>query len=493
MSNFDLDSPLLLQRAPVAAADCLEISVDSHNDSTANSTGRSSYLTHYEDEDEFVRVAYQYHMHRGLAGWACTQAAHLLMLAVVFVLFVVLGFMVDYARLMRAREISTAIRSPSFFAWVAIVACIAVWLLKAAHIASQVQRMLAMHGHFRGTLFVDDDAPWKDVVHALHTTPKTRMRQPSDVSGRLLRVEHFMLGMHHAGIFYVELWGNSTRTFMLSAPFQWLAWFTVVPLIMDHVHGHIADTAHAALALRHRMVLVGIIGLCVCPLVLVLVLFYYVLQYGEQLRNRPLFLGSRHWSMEAAWNMRRWHEAPHELRARLAAALKHAHAFADSTASPVLAPLAQLCTFCFSAACVLLLMLAFVDDDVLLRQQLFGRLLVWWLGVAGAGLAVSRACMPRGDQDICAIEELRQVAQHTGLRVQQLRTDWGKYFEYRLMGFVWELAAVVIAPVLFLTIMPRRAMRIGTFLQNNTHACDRIGPVCSLSIDDRIPIVDISD
>lgn len=503
-SRFTLSSPLLQQNA---ASDCLEITVDDSSAGSATPSKCTPWAA-FDDLDEFVRTAYQYYTHRGLLGWALTQAVHLAMLAIVFALFILLAFLVDYGRLMRARDLRDAVLAPPFLAWLAIAACGAAWCLKGVQSVWQVRRMLAMRHHFH-LLFLSDDAQlaalsWRDVVvRALCRAAPLHTHTTEDVTGRLLRVEHFMLGMHQAGIFRAfgewqhgalgEWQHGAVPHSMLSHPFLWLAWFTIIPLVMDHAQGRMRDTGAAAMALRHRMVLVGIVALCVSPLVLVFVLLYYVLQYGEQLRHRPLFLGSRHWSMEAVWDMRRWHEAPHELRARLALASPPARAFSESQASPALVPLAQLGTFCCSAVCVLLLALALIDDDVLLRQELFGRALVWWLAMAGAGLAVSRACMPEPPTDASPDDCLKDVARHTGMRLPLLRAAWRRYYEYRAVGFLWEVLSVVLAPVLFLTVMPHRAMRIASFLATNTHQCDRIGPVCSLSLDPAMPIVDMTD
>jgi len=122
-----------------------------------------------------------------------------------------------------------------------------------------------------------------------------------------------------------------------------------------------------------------------------------------------------------------------------------------------------------STVCVLILGLALVDDDLLLHKTFLGRVLMWWLALAASGVAACRMMDPSdqsaGMRQHNVPQLVTELATHLQVHPEHVRCHMRSYYEHRVAGFLWELASVVLAPLLFLCMLRGRCDHIVAFVR----------------------------
>lgn len=428
------------------------------------------------ERNEFVQVVYTHWHYGGFWGYIITRALQLLSVGLVLLLLALLALFVDWSALMNVTELTDAVHwsgrhnsltivlfSMALFAWLA-------WLVKEAMCAYTVWRVHCVLLH----IFPEDLKDTKgwteivdDVSHFLHM-------QPQEFTTRLLRQKHFMTALVRSDHLMLE-WGR-VRVNMLSYPLVWALHVSFLPLLDDPP---CVESNSKSSVFSKRALLLGVLGLVLSPCVLVVVVVYYICRYGEHLRHQPGWVSSRHWSLYATLYLRHPEDTNHALRERLDAVAPMAEKYCQSKHSTIVAAALQFAAFCFSMGTVLILALALFDDDVLVRQTFFGRALLWWLGIMASGVGLCRVLQrntPEVHQPVLLLQDIASQLR-MGSGQELLRVHFSTFYEYRAIGFAWELASVVLAPLFLLFVVRGRAEAMLSFLHNRCEYVEGIGCV----------------
>jgi autophagy-related protein 9 len=76
---------------------------------------------------------------------------------------------------------------------------------------------------------------------------------------------------------------------------------------------------------KNRLARIAILNLIFMPFVLLFMLLYMILQYGEQFYNKPNLLANRQWTIKALWKFRYYNELPHIFHDRMNKEIGRAH------------------------------------------------------------------------------------------------------------------------------------------------------------------------
>lgn len=241
--------------------------------------------------------------------------------------------------------------------------------------------------------------------------------------------------------------------------------------------------------LKTRFMIVGVASLLLSPVIFFMLLTYFTLKYGEELRNKPHRLALHSWSRYAHWKFREFNELPHELENRLNMAVKPATAYVDQFTSPKVVLLCRFASFVFGSIVVGILVTGFFQPDILEDDIIFDRSGLWWLAVCGSALAICRAFLPEDHFVFQPEVYFEEVGAHThylpeeweNCRTPEVLSSFSSLFPYQIQSMLLECISVLFVPLVFLFSLPKCASDIVGFVYNNTESNREVGDVCTFA------------
>ena len=154
---------------------------------------------------------------------------------------------------------------------------------------------------------------------------------------------------------------------------------------------------HSVGTLRWRFCALGLLNLVVLPFVLPFLAFYFAFRHVEEVQAKKEYLGPRKWSPRAHWVLREFNELPHVQLRRMSGSLDAANLYSRQFPSHLLAAVAKCVSYVCGAVVSVCLVLALVDEHLLVTVTLGDKNLLWVTAVCTAALAsAGRLClMPR--------------------------------------------------------------------------------------------------
>jgi autophagy-related protein 9 len=466
MSDSPLDTPLLPSRT----------SFDSISLGSFDSRFRG-----VPNLDEFLQNVYVYWLHHGYWPYVIRQLLQVITLGLVLLILLLLTCFIDYGALFSTdTELLDAftLRAPHPIVWLLLIVSLIALVIRVIKMRHDLMAVSHTRVFLNQVLLVSDEQlahmSWEDVMGLLLPVYEQLQGHNHNVNtdallARLMRVEQFIIALSKADLLSLHIF-HGWPDCILSLPFLGGLWIALLPLLNDRDS---LDTEPqlriASRNLQWRVTLLGLGGLLISPFALILVLVYYACRYGERVRSAPSFFGTRHWSLRAQWCTRNYNELPHHVRARLESAESAAQQYIGATVNRMVPAVAQFGLFLCSTVCVLILGLALVDDDLLLHKTFLGRVLMWWLALAASGVAACRMMDPSdqsaGMRQHNVPQLVTELATHLQVHPEHVRCHMRSYYEHRVAGFLWELASVVLAPLLFLCMLRGRCDHIVAFVR----------------------------
>jgi len=259
---------------------------------------------------------------------------------------------------------------------------------------------------------------------------------------------------------------------------------------------------------------------------------YFIFQYGEEVHRDPGALGARQYTPYARMIFREFNEYPHLFERRLNSSYEKARDYMRLFPYENTALLARFVSFVAGAFAIVLLVLSFIDENILLDMEIIpGHNVLWFIGVFSAIYAGARSLIPgketrnffffprlikyyvrqlkpsysnpRGScvpssKELTIILPIGTIActltwylSHREERkngelmlLLQVRRQFSRLFEYKVVIFLTEIVGVIVAPLVLLFAMPAGADDIIRFVAEHTAKKNKIGYVCSFSLFD---------
>eukprot|EP00013_Stygamoeba_regulata_P026488 CAMPEP_0177661810 /NCGR_PEP_ID=MMETSP0447-20121125/18912_1 /TAXON_ID=0 /ORGANISM="Stygamoeba regulata, Strain BSH-02190019" /LENGTH=237 /DNA_ID=CAMNT_0019167247 /DNA_START=355 /DNA_END=1068 /DNA_ORIENTATION=+ len=156
-----------------------------------------------------------------------------------------------------------------------------------------------------------------------------------------------------------------------------------------------------------------------------------------------------------------------------------------------MALVARFISFFFGAMCVIVVVLAVIDEDILFSDFFFGKTGLWLLGVGGTGLAICRGFIPDEKCVHDPEDTMWKIFRYTHYMPKRWRKclytydvydEFTELFEYRVMGFLREMFSVLTAPLVLIFILrPRSHQLISFFAKFTTVNVHGVGDICSFA------------
>ena len=486
--------------------------------------------------DAFLQEVYGYYVGRGAICIALSRSLNLLTVAFVISFSTFLFGCIDYASITHDGQLSDVIVGHCVAGFSPLTTLIVLFLLVAfgwqvVQFVLGLSRLRAMHRFYEHLLGIPDadvqSIPWHEVVSRISALreqhPNTSLRstdevelgdrdtnalRPShqqrldahDVANRIMRQENYLIALFNENILDLSVPGLRNRSPALTRSLEWNLNFCLLGFLFDSNgqvrHQFLSERYRADLieGLRRRFLFMAVVNAIFAPFIVLYVLVYSFFRYFEEYHKDPSNLGSRQYTQYARWKFREFNELPHLFRRRCHMSYAPAQKYIDQFPKEKTAIVARFVAFVAGSFTAVLILASVIDPDLFLHFDITPqRNVLFYIGVFGAVLAVSRGMIP--DEHLVFEPEamLREVIQHTHYLPQdwkgrfhsaQVHQAFGQLYTLKIYIFFQELLSVVTTPFVLWLSLPGCAPDLIDFFRKYTIHVDGLGHVCSFAVFD---------
>lgn len=402
------------------------------------------------------------------------------------------------------------------------LACLLVfggfWLIQCVRFWARLPHYDRVARFYKFALEVEDEqlgfaVDFGEVCHRLHRFHEAnkvvceRLNE-QDICNRIMRRDNYLIALYNKKLLDftrglpVPLGDNAT---LHTRILEWNLAFGLLGFVFDSgqeakstsIRSVVLKTTQRdvlAGELKKRFQLLALINLVLAPFVLVFIGVYYLFRYGEEIYRNPNSILARQFTLSASWNLREFNELEHLLDRRLAACHKPAEKYLEATMeSAPYAALLKFVSFVSGSVVLVLLAVTVVNEDLLMHFELTpGKSVIWYLGLFGAVLALSRALTPatakfRADK--------RELLERLKLHLHYSPEAWqggrensreardllSSLFVSRYVLFLRELLGLLTNPLVLYFSIPAVAEELIDFFREFTVGVEGVGFVCSFA------------
>lgn len=338
-------------------------------------------------------------------------------------------------------------------------------------------------------------------LHQEHPIGSVARLDAHDISNRIMRKENYLIAIFNKDVFNLNLPLFSLRpSLALTKTMEWNLSFCILNFFFDNQctvrKGLLKDIRKDKLSqdLQRRLILMGLINLILAPVILLFMVAFFVFRHGEELYRNPRMIGMRHYTTAARWKFREFNELPHYFNQRLANSYRKAAKFMDQSQSSRWTSVARLISFIAGSLTVVLLAITIANEDLLMHFELTsGKSVIWYLGLFGAVLAISRSMVPDWNKASDPAKLMADIAEYTHympkhwrgkLYTEQVRAEFAEMFDFKVTMFCHELLGVLFTPFILMFSLPKCSDRLVEFFREFTVEVDGLGYVCSFALFD---------
>eukprot|EP01116_Phalansterium_solitarium_P000934 TRINITY_DN10769_c0_g1_i1.p1 TRINITY_DN10769_c0_g1~~TRINITY_DN10769_c0_g1_i1.p1 ORF type:complete len:636 (+),score=181.83 TRINITY_DN10769_c0_g1_i1:90-1997(+) len=460
--------------------------------------------------DKFLSRVYNYYHGKGFNAILLSRLLNLITLALVVIFIVFFVCWVDYDTLFTTFELTESIKYQGIPWWLGICVFIFLlfWSIQVLLFIRDIWEYWSIRKFYTEDLKISErtlqTAQWHEVTAKIVQLPyifrASNQITALDIANRIMRKENYMIAMINKDVLSLRLPipGIASRSVM-THELEWLINFAISHTLFsaESVQGlnqevlQPGQLPRLAERLRRWFWWLGVCSLVLSPFVFVYLLIYSVFKYGEELRSKPQILGHRTWSALARWKFRELNELPHVLHRRLRASYMQANLYVGCFSSLLLTIVARFVAFVCGSVLVVLLALSVWNDDALIQLNIAGKSALWYIGILGSVIAVSRGLIP----DETASAEPEVVMREIELCTHYMPDHWKgrthtldvldefqQLYEYAVVVYLIELLGVLFSPFVLMFELTKSADGIVRFFHEYTIAQPGVGNICKYAV-----------
>lgn len=188
------------------------------------------------------------------------------------------------------------------------------------------------------------------------------------------------------------------RPIHLNSILEWNLKYCIIYSIINKNEHIIEDvksnTNKISNAIKFKLRFIAILNLVFMPLIIVIIIFYNLFNYGELFYNKPGMLISSNFSKIATWEFRNYNELEHLFTKRITKIEEYTKKYSNSFKNKILNAILSFIIFVLSAFFITLLILTVINDNILTNLNIIGnKNVLWFLGVIGSIIALLRAIL----------------------------------------------------------------------------------------------------
>ena len=191
------------------------------------------------------------------------------------------------------------------------------------------------------------------------------------------------------------------------------------------------------------------------PLIMVLITFYNLFNYGEQFYNKPNLFISKNFTRLAKLKFRNYNELTHLFEERMDNLTNLTKRYNDTFKNKVLEAILKLVIFVFSSIFMTLLILTILNDHILTNLNIIGgKNVLWFIGVFGSIIAIFRTIINSKSKenpinimeymaDIIVLDD--KIIQNGNMRV--IKNKFLENYRFKIIQIFSDILWTMIMPI----------------------------------------------
>lgn len=482
--------------------------------------------------DQFLGLVYEYYVFRGYSTLILHEISNLIKLGFMIIFATFLAYGVDWSflskpataeshpKLWEIVSFSIFFQQISLFGFVCMTVFVMFWLVQFFKFWSRYPLYDQVSRFYNHLLDINDSdlgdiVTFGDVCHAitkLHEKNRvvSDLLDARDICNRIMRKDNYMIALYNRDLLNLNehlpsgLMGvNNNNSQLLTRILEWNISFCLLGYVFEGERScsiraaFLKTTQRDQLAeeLKKRFQILGIFNLLMIPFIIVFIIVYYLFRYGEELYRNPGTVSGRQYSPWALWTLREFNELEHLFEKRLAASREKADRFIESFPAPKYTAIVKLVSFMAGSIVLVLILVTVYNEDLLMHFELTeGKSIIWYLGLFGAILTISRALIPNPraryvDKGVL-LEEISAHLHHSPETWKShpesftVKDELAALLPSRYVLFARELLGLFVNPFILYYSLPKNSVQIVEFFREFSVHVDGLGYVCSFALFD---------
>ena len=218
-----------------------------------------------------------------------------------------------------------------------------------------------------------------------------------------------------------------------------------------------------------------VLNLLFMPFLLIFIILYLILQYGEQFYNNPNLIVNRQWSIKSFWKLRYYNELPHSYNSRLDKSGLILKEYGKQFPSRLIETISRFIMFILGSFFLILLLLTFLNENLLINLNITNnKPILWYMGILGGILAIIKSLIYKnvlyGPEKI-----IKKLSDNIDLkeewvsdcRNKNIKDKIMKLFPLRAVLLLQECYYLILTPYILWFILKKEANIICDYLINS--------------------------
>ncbi|TFK30029.1 APG9-domain-containing protein [Coprinopsis marcescibilis] len=488
--------------------------------------------------DAFLQEVYLYYEGKGIYSIALSKGLNLLTVGFVIGFSTFLLGCIDYSKFRHSHVkhlhdaiIDRCVSKFSGFTLLFFILFTAFYVWQIFSYVMGVLRLVDMYNFYTHLLKIPDSdiqtISWGEVVRRIgaireenpitaisskgskkkDNSTATAKLDAHDVANRILRQENYLIALFNKelldlriplpGLLSTFITPEKGKGKVLTQALEWNLRFCLMEYLFDR-HGRVrkvflkSKNRRALIeGLQRRFIFMGMLNAIFSPFIVLYFLMYSFFRYFEQFHKDMSSMSGRRYTLYAHWKFREFNELPHIFTRRLDESYPIASMYIGQFPNEKLTIIMRFVAFIAGSFAAVLVLATVLDPDLFLNFEITPhRTVLFYLGVFGAVLGVTRGMIPEENRVFDPELLMSEVITYTHympddwkgeLHSKRVHQEFGELFAMKVLIFVQEIISVVLTPFVLWFSLPACAPAIVDFFREFTVHVDGRGYVCSFA------------
>ena len=181
------------------------------------------------------------------------------------------------------------------------------------------------------------------------------------------------------------------------------------------INGDISELSEYIQKVHYRINLAMIINIIAMPFIIIILLVYLMIKYGEKMYVNPMIMFKRKINKRTMWKLRYYNELPNLFKDRINSIECNMDKIMNLYKSPAREIVIRFLLFAFGSIFIILLALSFIANETFSDLEIIrGHNVIWFLGIMGTILIILNKCLGTHEnkmtkrEQIAAFDALRE-------------------------------------------------------------------------------------